>query len=285
MTPVPLGRVVSDAFQAACLAELEALKPGNVHRHAPGHGMSTLDFERSAAAAASLMGDPRLSVGARILAAVEATRRAVGCNTNLGIVLLCAPLAQAALRQRTGQGLRDALVEQLAALDVADASLAFRAIRLAAPGGLGSSARHDVQNEPTVTLLEAMREAASRDRVARQYVTGFADVFRIGVTRLGSLRARGLPESWAITGTYLAFLASFSDSHILRKFGRASAGTVRQKARELDHRIRAGESTSSLSADLLALDGALKSRNLNPGTSADLTVASHFAATLAGRRP
>jgi triphosphoribosyl-dephospho-CoA synthase len=165
---------------------------------------------------------------------------------------------------------------------VADASLAYRAIRLAAPGGLGSSARHDVQEEPTVSLLEAMREAASRDRIARQYVTGFADVFRLGVTRLGSLRARHWPESWAVTGTYLRFLASFSDSHILRKFGRAQAKSVQQEARALNRRVRAGESPSSLLGDLLAFDGALKSRNLNPGTSADLTVASHFAATLAG---
>lgn len=281
MTPVPFGRVVSGAFEAACLAEVDALKPGNVHRHAPGHGMTILDFERSAAAAAVPIGDPRLTVGERILRAVEATREAVGSNTNLGIVLLGAPLAQAAFHRSPGQGFREALADVLAALDVVDASLAFRAIRLAAPGGLGSSARHDVRDEPSVTLLEAMREAASRDRIARQYVTSFADVFRVGVTRLGSLRARGVPETWAVTGTYLAFLASFADSHILRKFGRTSAQQVRQKARELHRRFRAGELPSSLRVDLLAFDGALKSEGLNPGTSADLTVASHFVATLA----
>jgi triphosphoribosyl-dephospho-CoA synthase len=285
MTSVPLGRLVSDAFEAACLAELDALKPGNVHRHAPGHDMTTMDFERSAAAAAPSMGDPRLSVGERILAAVEATREAVGCNTNLGIVLLCAPLAQAALCRSPGQNFLDALAEALTSLDVADASLAFRAICLAAPGGLGSSPRHDVRDEPNVTLLEAMREAAFRDRIARQYVTGFADVFELGVTRLESLRTAGWPESWAVTGTYLAFLASFSDSHILRKFGRVSAEAVRQEARELDRRVQAVEAPSSLLADLLAFDRALKAKDLNPGTSADLTVTSHFAAALAGHGP
>jgi triphosphoribosyl-dephospho-CoA synthase len=285
MTAPASGQAVSDGFEAACLAELDALKPGNVHRHAPGHGMSSLDFERSAAAAAPSMGDPGLSVGERILSAVEATRAAVGCNTNLGIVLLCAPLAQAALRRTPEQGLRDALADVLRMLDVADASLAFRAIRLAAPGGLGSSPRHDVRGEPSVTLLEAMGEAASRDRIARQYVTGFADVFRLGVTRLESLRADGWPEGWAVTGTYLGFLASFRDSHILRKFGPVQAKSVQQEACALDRRVRAGESPASLLGDLLAFDGALKSRNLNPGTSADLTVASHFAAALAGARP
>ena len=69
---------VGRAFHDACLAELEALKPGNVHRFAGGHRMSVADFERSAAAAAPAIGRPRLSVGKRILRAVEATRTAVG---------------------------------------------------------------------------------------------------------------------------------------------------------------------------------------------------------------
>ena len=46
------------------------------------------------------------SVCARILGAIEATRAAVGQNTNLGIVLLCAPLARAAERGRRGCGRR-----------------------------------------------------------------------------------------------------------------------------------------------------------------------------------
>ena len=43
---------ITDAFIAACRAELEALKPGNVHVHGEGHGMTVGDFEASAAAAA-----------------------------------------------------------------------------------------------------------------------------------------------------------------------------------------------------------------------------------------
>ena len=36
-----------------------------------------------------------LTVGERILSAVQATQEAVGLNTNLGIILLCAPMIQA----------------------------------------------------------------------------------------------------------------------------------------------------------------------------------------------
>jgi len=78
--------IIAQSFREACLTELDALKPGNVHRHGDGHGMSAADFEKSAEAAAPVIGQAALSVGARIRLAVEATRGAVGHNTNLGII-------------------------------------------------------------------------------------------------------------------------------------------------------------------------------------------------------
>src|SRR5262249_22819075 len=105
---------IAEAFEAACLAELDAPKPGNVHVFASGHRMSTAEFERSAAAAAAPIAAEGARVGARILNAVEATFAAVGANTNLGIILLCAPLAAAA---GTGSSdLRSALEHTLAQL-------------------------------------------------------------------------------------------------------------------------------------------------------------------------
>ena len=49
-----------------------------------------------------------------------------------------------------------------------DASDVYAAIRLAAPGGLGSAPEEDVANEPTRPLVEVMRLAAHRDAVARE---------------------------------------------------------------------------------------------------------------------
>ncbi len=97
---------IAEAFIAACRDEIEAPKPGNVHVFADGHGMSVRDFLMSAEAAAPGLSTPSSPVGARILAAVEATFAAVGMNTNLGIILLCAPLAAAA---ETGADLHKAL--------------------------------------------------------------------------------------------------------------------------------------------------------------------------------
>ncbi len=92
MEPAAIG----EAIRWACLTELRALKPGNVHRFGDGHAMTVADFEASAEAIAAVFAQPGLTVGARILQSVLATQAAVGCNTNLGIVLLCAPLAEAA---------------------------------------------------------------------------------------------------------------------------------------------------------------------------------------------
>lgn len=268
---------IEAAFLAACRAELEALKPGNVHVHAPGHRMTVADFLTSAVVSAPLVAAAGQGVGARILAAVAATRAACGQNTNLGILLLAAPLAAAAEHPPPfGAG----LAAVLAALTVEDASMAYRAIRLASPAGLGSSGQHDVTAEPTVTLLEAMRTAAGRDLIARQYATGYADVFGIGVPQLRACRAAGWSEPWATSATYLAFLAAFPDTHVARKHGADRAAAVQQRAIGLHARLQAASDPALLHDPMLDFDRELKMGGINPGTSADLTVASHFAAAL-----
>ena len=267
---------VAEAFREACLLELRALKPGNVHIHADGHGMTVAEFEASAAAAAAVIAAPGLRVGMRILRAVEATRAAVGCNTNLGIVLLAAPLIGAVWRPQTG-GLAERVAAVLDALDRKDAEQAYEAIRLAAPGGLGRSPVEDVAEPPTRTLKEAMALAAERDRIARQYVTGFADVFEIGVTRFGEALARGMPLAEAVAAVHLRFMAAFPDSHIQRKYGAATAEAVRGEADLLDRPWLWEGPWVERRRRLLAFDSKLKSRSLNPGTSADLTVACLLA--------
>lgn len=266
------GAAIAAAFRCACVAELAAPKPGNVHRFRAGHGMVAADFEHSAEAAAPALTRPGAPLGARIFDAVAATRAAVGQNTNLGIVLLAAPLAMAA---EQGGDLRAAVARVLAAADLADAAAVFRAIALAAPGGLGTAPRHDVREEARVLLSEAMAQAAPGDVIARQWVTGFADIFTLGLPALAAARGR----EWPALAAYLAFLAAFPDSHIRRKHGEAVAEAVRREAAPWPARLAASEPRALLPA-LLAWDAALKAADLNPGTSADLTVASLFAERL-----
>ena len=264
------------AFLQACRTELEALKPGNVHIHADGHGMTVRDFLLSAEAAAGPLCATRQSVGARIRSAVEASWAAVPLNTNLGIVLLVAPLLAAA--ERNEGSLRNRLGAVLDQLTVSDAVEAFVAIRRANPAGLGRAETQDVGTAPTVSLLEAMRLAADHDLIARQYAAKFADVFEIGVARIGQAQQAGHDPPWIATLIFLDFLCGFPDSHIARKFGLATAEQVRTEAVQLRNSLP-NDPIAAVPA-LSAFDRALKERGLNPGTSADLTVASLLASEL-----
>ena len=270
---------VAQAFIAAGEAELQAPKPGNVHIFADGHGMATEDFILSARAAAPFIAAPGARVGDRILGAMRATWDAVGQNTNLGIVLLCAPLAQAALNLAALDGqdadLRAETGRVLAALDVADADAAFQAISLAQPAGLGAVPQHDVSGPARTTLLEAMRAAQDRDRIGYQYAHDFVDIFEIGLVALTRARAGGADTTTATLLIYIAFLSAFPDSHIARKHSLDAAEAVR---RETARRFAplAGATRAALFAEALDWDRALKAQGLNPGTSADLTVATLF---------
>ena len=160
---------------------------------------------------------------------------------------------------------------------MADAEQAFAAIRLAEPAGLGAAPQHDVRAPATVSLAVAMAAAADRDRIAAQYASGFADIFELGLPRLRSGLERWRSERWAATSAYLAFLAGLPDSHVARKYGVERAQAVCAMARPFEARLNKSDHPQQLTADLLAFDTDLKAAGLNPGTSADLTVASLFA--------
>ncbi|MCB1637823.1 MAG: triphosphoribosyl-dephospho-CoA synthase [Thiothrix sp.] len=235
---------IAAAFQAACEAELEALKPGNVSVYGAGHGMQVRDFVRSAAIAAPWVARQELGVGARVLGAVEATRAVVGCNTNLGIVLLCVPLACAAERLRLDQTgvsgavagvekLRVALAAVLEQLDQQEAEQVFAAIRVAQPGGLGDSVTHDVREPARTGLLDIMRVAQARDRIARQYAHAFEDVLGTGLEALMQGLEQGLSLPEALSGVFLTFLAAFPDTLVQRKQGEAAARALQERAIQL----------------------------------------------------
>jgi len=271
------AEVLRRSFVQACRLDVEVRKPGNVSTASPGHGMDAEMFFASARAAAGPLCDARLAVGERIEAAVQATIAAVQCNTNLGIVLLCAPLARAAEGWQPAQGraaLRGSLGRVLSALDVHDAACAFRAIALAMPAGLGSAAAQDVHQAPSVGLREAMALAQSRDRIAAQYTSDFADVFELALPAFAAARPdrrRGMCRA------YLELLAAWPDSHIVRKHGLPVAHSVMAEAALW--RARGGAALASDPA-FIAWDVSLKARAINPGTSADLCVAAAWVDAL-----
>ncbi len=276
---------ISSAFLAACRAELDALKPGNVHRHSAGHGMDVAHFERAAEAAAGPIADPSLSVGKRILRATEASVAATGLNTNLGIVLLCAPLAKAASKTTFAIGLRRRLDMILAALDEQDATDAFAAIRIANPAGLGQVDEGDVRDNPDrLTLIKAMYLAAERDRIANAYVTAYSDIFDFALPVFQDARRVATDSDLAVTTLHMSLLAEFPDTHISRKYGAAAAEEIREEARALKAYWSPVASAKSM-APLIEFDAKMKTKGRNPGTTADFVVATLFVAGLIGQKP
>lgn len=273
---------VAAAAQLACLLEVSAEKPGNVTPTHAFQDMSYEDFLRGAAALGPEMGRAgERGVGATILAAITARRRWTQTNTNLGIVLLFAPLAKAVL---VGRGnLRDCLAEVLRGLIVDDARAAYKAIRLASPGGLEAQVEHDVRAEPAITLREAMASATGRDSIAAEYLSDFAITFERGLPALQSALVKGLSTLEAAVQTYLEILAAVPDTLIARKRGMSTAQAVSEEAARV---LAVGGIFSAAGQQAMAdLDARLRvarDNSLNPGTTADLIAATLFVALLEG---
>ena len=136
----------------------------------------------------------------------------------------------------------------------------------------------------TATLREAMEEAAERDRIARQYATAYEDVFLLGLPALATARKRRSDPRWSTLEVYLTFLAAMPDTHILRKFDAATAEEVRREAAGWRDAFAAAPDPDGMTEGLLRWDAALKTSGINPGTSADLTVATLFASRLCAIR-
>jgi triphosphoribosyl-dephospho-CoA synthase len=274
--PITIGT----AATLACIWEATAPKPGNVYRGADFEDLSYVDFLTSAALIGPIVEQaPAQGVGATVLRAVSATREATGTNTNLGLLLLVVPLA-ACGKQVTQQRVADLL----ASLTSDDTRDVYEAIRTAKPGGLGHVDEADVHADapPEMTLVEAMRLAAERDLVARQYTNNFAQVFDIA-SWLGFELARGVAVSDAVVGAFLRQLSDHPDSLIARKCGHHLAADVSRRA-----------AAALATADRPAFDSAVAHLDFylradghrrNPGTTADLVAAALFLALLDAEVP
>ena len=271
---------VSLLYQQACEIELQAFKPGNVSVYADGHDMTVDDFRVSAKVSAVPLCNSDYTLGEKIFYAVKATREAVSCNTNLGIILLCAPLIQAIYNKQPAFTLRQALSEVLTNTTVQDAEWVFKAIMLASPGGLGSSDEQDVTEKPSVNLTEAMRLASVKDRIALQYITDYEDIFDFAVlVYYNGLKRFGI-EKWATVFVYASLLSQYPDSHIERKYGSQYTEFISTRMSLLSNQLSEIVNPEDSLLLLFSIDKAFKAKALNPGTMADITVATVLAVLL-----
>jgi len=267
--PLSIGQCAT----LACLLEATASKAGNVHRGADFDDLRFEQFVVSAVAIAPAIELASDGVGAAILAAVKATRAWANTNTNLGMLLLIAPLAAVPRSIPLAQGI-GAVLESLTE---ADSAAAYEAIRIARPGGMGEVNEMDVAGPAPPSLLEAMRAASSRDLIARQYVNGFAEVFGEVVPQLAAGLAEGRDISQVIIHAHLQLLHKHPDSLIARKAGLHVAEHASWQAGAV---LNAGPPGSEEYEGALAdFDFWLRSDGhaRNPGTSADLIAAGLFA--------
>ncbi len=274
---------VAAAAQLACVLEATAPKVGNVHPGAAFADMSYSDFLESAAAIASVFESAaNLSIGELVLQSVVATQSKVGLNTNLGTVLLFAPIAKATEwldshssgSALTIDGLRSAIQLVLSNLNAADSRLVYEAIRAAKPGGIGRQSENDIEGEAPADLLSAMQQAAAVDAVARQYVNGFADLFDRLVPWFDEALKAGRDLLRSICEVQLRMLAEEPDGLIVRKCGVSLAGEIQSRAQRVVQTMDSAE-RGELEDDLdafLRLDGHRR----NPGTTADMIAAMLF---------
>lgn len=265
------------ACKTACLLEVSVEKPGNVTKSRSFNDVAFENFAVSAEAISSVFIDAhQASVGQSILRAVQKTRALTPTNTNLGIILLLAPLAKAA-GLGCPEGLRAGTSQVLALLSVDDAIKAYEGIRLAHPGGLGRADCCDVFNEQiTITLLESMKFARGWDSVAREYSTDFEITFEMGYVVLGELWDAGYSISESIIQMYITLLAHIPDTLIARKNGQAVAEKISRKAKKVLN--AGGVFSKDGQRQIIKLDNVLRDggHRLNPGTTADLVAAALF---------
>jgi triphosphoribosyl-dephospho-CoA synthase len=278
-TDFSLGRIA----ELACLLEVTAPKPGNVHRGADFEDVTFEDFVASAIVlgqAIDELADAR--TGETIRVAVERTQRLVGSNTNLGMILLIVPLAKSRQISREEAITPDHVEAVLKNLDSADATEVFEAIRLAKPGGIGKVEDMDVADtaETPINLMTAMELAKDRDLVAKQYVNGFEQVFEQGLPLLETGVEKFSTLSQAIVFAHVSLMSMFPDSLIARKCGAKLASQSQMMATQAIEFLDVGgdEAPEKYWNSVADLDFWLRSdgHRRNPGTTADIVAASLF---------
>jgi triphosphoribosyl-dephospho-CoA synthase len=265
--------------QLACIWEATARKPGNVHRYRDFPDTTYLDYLVSAAAIAPILDNARRQrIGETILRCIQATRRVVPKNTNLGIVLLLTPLAAVPLEEDLRAGLKRVLEES----DVEDAKSVYEAIRVANPAGLGRVPDQDVRSDPTLPLPQVMALAQDRDLVARQYATCFTEVLDVGMPELLQALSNFPSVEEAIIDCHLRLMATYPDSLIARKRSLEEAQEASRRASQVLAQFRQKAKTRweylGQLDDWLRAEGSSR----NPGTTADLVTACLFIALREG---
>jgi triphosphoribosyl-dephospho-CoA synthase len=260
----------AERAQLALMLEVCAYpKPGNVDRCHDypetrlEHFLASTIFARTALEEAET---GRGRIGEIIRHAVRDTNCHTGGNTHFGAFILLIPLVYG--------GDIPGAIRAIEKTDVSDAvafykAFALTSVKMNITDDLDVNDPHSLTmiRDRDMTLLDVMRHSAPNDMVAREWVTGFL------LTRRGAdLLIQFGAGRQSIVNTYLTLLASEPDTFIIKKHGIAVAQDTMAVAREV---LEGKRSLEDFDAECINLD-------INPGSTADIIIASIFIALKEG---
>tara|TARA_B100001750_G_scaffold150321_1_gene120421 strand:- start:495 stop:1376 length:882 start_codon:yes stop_codon:yes gene_type:complete len=265
--------LIKEAYLFSCRKDVEALKPGNVYLSSPHADTNSNDYIKSSIHSSEVLFLENFELGERILESIKLTKKFIKQNTNLGIILVCAPLIHSLIKYHD-HPLKEGLLLTLQNSTKEDTLSICEAINIANPGGLGKSREYDTQSLPNVGLVDIMEYSSKYDRISYQYTHSFKDILDFVVPCLNHHQERYKSLDFSISLTFLEILSKIPDSHIERKFGHKIAKKTSNQANDL-LKILVTEriNQDSFYNQLNNLDYAYKKQGINPGTTADLLVA------------
>ena len=273
---------VKMAFEYACKLDVFSIKPGNVFHGHPAYGMTHKDFLQSSMACSDIICEKNMDIGEKILDCIKSSMDVVGCNTNLGIVLLCVPIVEALYMDKDHKFLQSNLKKVLNNIDKKQTKAIYKAINSANAGGMGSKDEFDLNNSKSndFTLLEAMNFASSYDYIAEEYSNNFNNIINVITPNWRKYFKLMNNDEHATTATFLDLISTKPDSLIARKYDLDKAEEVSARFKDIAQEYCELKNPNILNNKLLLLDSELKIQGINPGTTADVVVASIFLSRL-----
>lgn len=269
-------RSVAQNAELALLLEVTSTpKPGNVDRH---HDYDDLRFEHFLAGAVGAQPGFELAaaggpVGHAFERAVEGMADQDGGNTQFGALLLITPLVVTAATGDLTPERASTVVSETTVEDAANFYRAFEHVDVAVddpPEGYdaldvrrGSDAIPELEARD-LTLADVMDLSADVDGVATEWVQGFPRSFDAA----DEILSRDGPVPDRAAAVFLELLADEVDTFVVTRNGPDVAEEVTRRAQAV---LDGEEDASALADDLV-------DRDVNPGTTADITGAALFIA-------
>ena len=271
-------RTAAQNAELALLLEVAGTpKPGNVDRK---REYADLRFEHFLAGAVGAQDGLEMAdradgppVGEAFEQAVAGMRDQRGGNTQFGALLLLVPLVRAAARDDLTRSGASEVAEATTVTDAAGFYRAFDHVAVAVDDPPAEMDDLDVRRGSDavpalyareLSLYDVMDRSADRDGVAREWTDGFERSF--GAAQ--RLEALDCPMTDRVARVFLELLADEPDTFVAINHDEVTAKRVSERARAA---LDGDEDTDALAAEFV-------DRDINPGTTADITAAGLFIA-------